>query len=154
MVAARFPVTSKLTKPVGGKPTRRGLGKTTWTNKTTVFGMVRARQRQAVRWPRCLIRTGWLLERTIARNVAPGSTISTDEWRAYGMLAHSPYTHGAVNHKAERMCAERHNHVHTNSIEGHWSQLKRAIRGTHIHVSAKHLWKYVSEFTYRRNSFP
>jgi transposase len=40
---------------------------------------------------------------------------------------------------------------HTNTIEGHWSQLKRSIRGTHIHVSPKHLWKYVSEFSYRRN---
>jgi len=41
--------------------------------------------------------------------------------------------------------------VHTNTIEGHWSQLKRSIHGTHVHVSGKHLWKYVSEFSYRRN---
>lgn len=41
------------------------------------------------------------LSRIIAGNIAPGSTISTDECRAYGMLARSPYTPGAVNHKAE-----------------------------------------------------
>lgn len=29
--------------------------------------------------------------------------------------------------------------------------MKRSIRGTHVHVSQKHLWKYVSEFSYRRN---
>jgi len=40
---------------------------------------------------------------------------------------------------------------HVNSIEGYWSQLKRGIKGTHIHVSPKHLWKYVSEFSYRYN---
>ena len=40
---------------------------------------------------------------------------------------------------------------HTNTLEGHWSLLKRAIRGTHVHISSKHAWKYVGEFTYRRN---
>jgi hypothetical protein len=28
---------------------------------------------------------------------------------------------------------------------------KRAIKGTHVHISAKHSWKYVSEFSYGRN---
>ena len=28
---------------------------------------------------------------------------------------------------------------------------KRAVRGTHVHISAKHSWKYISEFSYRRN---
>jgi len=26
-----------------------------------------------------------------------------------------------------------------------------AIKGTHVHISAKHSWKYVSEFSYRRD---
>ena len=25
------------------------------------------------------------------------------------------------------------------------------LLGTHVHISAKHLWKYVGEFAYRRN---
>jgi hypothetical protein len=29
--------------------------------------------------------------------------------------------------------------------------LKRGINGTHIHVSSKHLWKYLGEFEYRWN---
>jgi ISXO2-like transposase domain len=41
--------------------------------------------------------------------------------------------------------------IHTNTIEGYWSRLKNSIRGTHIHVSRKHLWKYVSEFSFRYN---
>jgi hypothetical protein len=41
--------------------------------------------------------------------------------------------------------------VHTNSIEGFWSQLKRSINGTFHSVSRKHLQKYVNEFSYRYN---
>jgi len=44
--------------------------------------------------------------------------------------------------------------VHTNTIEGFWSMLKRSIRGTHIHVSRKHLPKYLGEFEFRWNSRP
>jgi len=32
-----------------------------------------------------------------------------------------------------------------NSIEGFWAMLKRRIHGTHIHVSPKHLPKYLGE---------
>jgi hypothetical protein len=36
-------------------------------------------------------------------------------------------------------------------LEGFWAQLKRGINGTHIHVSAKHLPKYLGEFEFRHN---
>jgi transposase len=38
-----------------------------------------------------------------------------------------------------------------NSVEGFWSMLKRGINGTYIHVSRKHLQKYLGEFEYRWN---
>lgn len=38
-----------------------------------------------------------------------------------------------------------------NSIEGFWALLKLGIKGTHIHVSGKHLSKYLGEFEYRWN---
>ncbi len=53
-----------------------------------------------------------------------------------------------VNHDAKEYVRGIH---HTNSIEGHWSLLKRAIKGTHVHISSKHAWKYIAEFSYRRN---
>jgi transposase len=113
---------------------------------TIVFGMV---ERDGV------IRAGTIpdvkqttLEPIILTNVQRGSTISTDELRSYADLGRSPYNHGTVNHMQEQWVQGIH---HTNTIEGHWSQLKRSIRGTHVHVSGKHLWKYVSEFSYRRN---
>lgn len=38
-----------------------------------------------------------------------------------------------------------------NTLEGFWNILKRGISGTHIHVSPKHLPKYLGEFEYRWN---
>jgi hypothetical protein len=39
--------------------------------------------------------------------------------------------------------------VTTNRAEGYFSQLKRSIDGTHHHVSAKHLNRYLAEFDFR-----
>ena len=37
----------------------------------------------------------------------------------------------------------------TQRVENLWSNLKRGIRGTHIHVSKQHLQKYADEFAFR-----
>ena len=88
------------------------------------------------------------LEPIVLNNVQRGSIVSTDEGNAYADLKNAPYDHGTVNHAADEFARGIH---HVNSLEGHWARLKSSIRGTHVHVSAKHLWKYVSEFSYRRN---
>ena len=41
---------------------------------------------------------------------------------------------------------------HTNTIEGFWSHMKRMIKGTHIHVSRKHLQLYANEAAWRYNN--
>ena len=41
--------------------------------------------------------------------------------------------------------------VHTNTVEGFWSQMKRSIDGTYHSVSPKYLQTYVDEFAYRYN---
>lgn len=41
--------------------------------------------------------------------------------------------------------------VHTNTIEAFWANLKRGIKGTHIHVSKRHLQKYLWVFEFRHN---
>jgi transposase len=74
--------------------------------------------------------------------------VSTDELKSYAKLARHGYTHGAVNHGAEEWVKDIH---HTQGIEGFWSILKRSIRGTHVHVSRKHLAKYLAEFEFRWN---
>ena len=39
--------------------------------------------------------------------------------------------------------------MHTNSIEGFWSQLKRSITGTYHSVSGKYMQSYADEFAFR-----
>jgi predicted RNA-binding Zn-ribbon protein involved in translation (DUF1610 family)/transposase-like protein len=132
---------------VGGRNRKPGRGrKVAMENKTVVFGMLQ-RDGRVIAGPVPNRRKG-TLEPIIQRNVTRGSMISTDEHGAYRDLAGIGYKHGTVNHRKDEWVDGI---THTNSLEGHWGQIKRSIRGTHIHVFAKHLWKYVAEFNYRRN---
>lgn len=90
----------------------------------------------------------------IEKNVARGSILHTDEYTSYRSITLLGYRHKRVNHAAKEYVAKDGTTV--NSVEGFWSQLKRSINGTHIHVSAKHLSKYLGEFEFRHNrrAFP
>jgi len=93
-------------------------------------------------------RSGTLLP-IIRQHVKPYTEIHTDEHLAYGGLRTiNGYWHHTVNHSAGEYVSGR---VSVNGIEGFWSQLKRGISGTHIHVSPKHLPKYLGEFEFRHN---
>ena len=85
----------------------------------------------------------------ILRQVIPGTTINTDEFGGYKDLDECGFNHVRVNHKAGFYADAKGAGV--NAVEGYWAMLKRGINGTHIHVSAKHLWKYLGEFEYRWN---
>jgi len=114
-------------------------------NKTVVFGMLQRNGRLlAAPIPDV---TNYTVEGIINENIPAGTTISTDEQRSYNGLKHA-YDHGTVNHSAKEYVRGIH---HVNGLESHWSLFKRAVKGTHVHISAKHAWKYVSEFSYRRN---
>ena len=78
----------------------------------------------------------------ILLHVKPAATIGTDELQSYATLGKKGYTHGTVNHSADEYVSGIHN---VNSVEGASSIVKRSIRGTHIHVSRKHLWNYLGE---------
>jgi transposase len=84
----------------------------------------------------------------IERNVVKGTEVSTDTWAAYESLRKRGYNHHAVNHTEKEYVRDD---VHVNSLEGFWSMLKRSIQGTHVHVSRKHMPKYLAEFEYRYN---
>jgi transposase len=81
--------------------------------------------------------------------VLPGSTVNTDEFGGYKDIDQCGYNHVKVNHGAG-FYADKHG-AGVNAIEGFWAALKRGINGTHIHVSGKHLPKYLGEFEYRWN---
>ncbi len=129
---------------VGGKV--KGKGRGYRENKTTVFGMIeRGGDLMAKVVPDVKRRT---LEPIIRENVEPGSTVHTDELRSYLSLDRAGYEHETVNHGAGEYVRED---CHVNAVEGFWARLKLSIRGTHVHVSGKHLQKYVKEFEYRYN---
>lgn len=94
-------------------------------------------------------RTKGVLQALINENVLPGTTIHTDEFPAYRHVGSYCYNHVTVNHSLGEYT--KPNGAGVNSIEGFWAQLKRGINGTHIHVSGKHLPKYLGEFEYRYN---
>lgn len=77
--------------------------------------------------------------------VKDASVLITDEWLGYrGLSKEMP--HVVINHSEGEYVRGA---FHTNTIEGFWSQLKRTIKGTHIHVSKEHLQKYVDEVAFR-----
>jgi|CXWL01.1.fsa_nt_gi transposase-like protein len=88
------------------------------------------------------------LEPIIEENITSGTTISTDELKSYKHIHRLGYTHGTVQHGIEQYVNGIH---HVNGVEGFWKHLKGAITSTHVHVSSKHLQKYVNEFSFRYN---
>jgi transposase-like protein len=130
---------------VGGR--QRGKGhKSKMANKTVVFGM--AERKGKLRAGPIPDATRYTVVPIVQANVTPGSTVSTDEHHGYDPLSKLGFAHGTVQHTSGEYVKGIH---HTNTIEGHWSLFKRAVSGTHVHISAKHLWKYVAEFNYRHN---
>jgi transposase-like protein len=78
---------------------------------------------------------------------AAGIELHTDESRIYAWT-NGEYDHKHVNHSRKQYADGR---VHTNTIEGFWSQMKRSIDGTYHCVSPKYLQHYVNEFVFRYN---
>ena len=78
-----------------------------------------------------------------------GSTVVTDNFPAYRGLTNQGYTHITINHSVGEYVKEM---AHTNGIESFWSLLKRGYIGVYHFMSAKHLHRYVNEFSYRHNT--
>ncbi len=133
---------------VGGK--RRGhpgRPKASDDHKTPVFGMVERKGHVvAVTVENAAATT--LLPHIIKR-VLPASTVYTDEWAGYKRLGHNGYEHDTVKHSAGVYVS---GDVHTNTIEGFWSLVKRGLAGTHHMVSAKWLQGYLNEYAWRYNN--
>jgi transposase len=87
-------------------------------------------------------------------SVEKGSTISTDEMAGYNLLKGDGYVHGAVDHSRKEWAWTDHQtgtRFSTNSTESFWKLFKDSVNGTHIHISSKHLDRYLGEFSFRSN---
>jgi hypothetical protein len=83
-----------------------------------------------------------VLSGAIHENVEIGSTIMSDESRAYKPLR-KDFIHETVNHTRGEYVR---GNVHTNGIEAVWAVMRRGLHGVYHHASEKH-HRYVDEFT-------
>lgn len=125
----------------GYKKDARGLSK----DKTPVLGIVQRKGGVRAKVSQDGAYTEAILD-NIADNVVFGTRIVSDDNKIYKKTKRMGMFHDSVNHSKQEYVR---GDVHTNTIEGFWSQMKRSIDGTYHAVSAKHLQGYVDEFAYR-----
>jgi transposase-like protein len=86
----------------------------------------------------------------IHENINKSSALMTDESALYPKIGASFSLHGTVNHSANEYA--RAYFWHTNTVEGYFSLLKRAIFGTFHHVSEAYLHRYTAEQDFKFNT--
>lgn len=89
------------------------------------------------------------LERFVRDHCATGAIIVTDNHGGYVGLRAAGYQHIRINHSVGEYVRDM---AHTNGIESFWSLLKRGYIGIYHYMSAKHLHRYVKEFSFRHNT--
>lgn len=90
--------------------------------------------------------TSDFVKRTVADKV---DLVATDQHTAYQLMLWGPdQPHESVNHSDDEYVRGL---VHTGTIDGFWSLMKRGIMGQFHHVSKKYLPLYLNEFSFRHN---
>lgn len=129
---------------IGGKSSNRHKSKRGYQRKTPVVGVLERKGK---------IRTKVTRDVTLAsvlpllrKCVKPKSTLMTDDFGVYDYAKEAGFDHYTIKHSYQEYVR---GNIHTNSIEGFWSQMKRSINGTYHAVSSKYLQSYADEFAYR-----
>ena len=82
----------------------------------------------------------------ILQHVSKSAKVYTDQAWIYRSLEKKGYWHRTVNHSLK---VYARGSIHTQTIEGFWSQIKRGFRGVYRHVSPKYLQLYANEYAWR-----
>ena len=122
-----------------GKKLRAGRGT---VGKTAVVG-AKDRKTNKVRAKVTKNTDAKTLQKFVADTAAEGARVYTDDAAAYKGM---PFDHASVRHSVGEYVDGM---AHTNGIESFWSMLKRAHKGVYHKISAKHLQRYVDEFSGR-----
>lgn len=123
-------------------PPRRGRG----TKQQPVIGAL-ARGDKVVAQPSDKV-TGKTLKAFLGSVVdGADSVLITDEYSGYNRM-HEWVPHFTINHAV----AYAEGLIHTNTIEGFWSLVKRAIFGQHHHYSKGHAAVYIIESCFKYNN--
>ena len=136
---------------VGGRrhrkyQSRRGRPSPLDTSKTCVVGAVERKGRVVA-----LVATDSTkatLHGIAQEFILPETTVYTDEHHSYTGLDKMGYEHKRIQHTAGVYVLGQ---VHTNTIEGFWSLVKRGIGGVYHSVSRKYLQSYLDEYSFRYN---
>ena len=136
---------------IGGKGKNRHGGHFNKRGPADKFAIIGAVERGGNVVARCLDRvTSEAMQRFVGQMVSTDvSLLATDEHKGYVRLRAKGYKHGAVSHSMHRYVVGA---IHTNTIEGFWSLVKRGVVGTYHKVSKKYLPLYVAEFQVRYNN--
>lgn len=137
---------------VGGKRknrhSSRGMRGRDNDEKTPVLGMVERGGRVIAKvTPNVKAETVYPI---IEEKVLPKSIVFTDEYAIYDRLATpaNGYLHRRIKH-AEKVYVM--GDVHTQTIEGFWSLVKRGIGGVYHNVGRNYLQTYLDEYAFRYN---
>jgi transposase-like protein len=115
-------------------------------NKVPVVGMVERGGRVVARVAANVKKE--TLHGLVKQYIMPSSVIFTDDFVSYDGLQNLGYTHRRIRHSEHVYVS---GDVHTNTIEGFWSTVKRGIGGVYHNVSAKYLQTYLNEYCFRYN---
>ena len=116
-----------------------------------IFGVIQegSREDQRLFLKRVKTRSASELIPLIQAVILPGSTIISDEWRAYRGLSKLGFTHKTVNHSEAFRNEDGDN---TNLIEGIWSHLRRSlpISGVKKHLIDQYLARFTIAYNAKR----
>ena len=115
--------------------------------KTAVIG-IKERDSKKVKAVKVKDTKATTLLQIVCDNVLKGSKIYTDDAAAYKGLEQFGYSHESVKHSVGEYVKGQ---AHINGTESFWACLKRGYYGIYHKMSAKHLQKYVDEFSTRQN---
>lgn len=136
---------------IGGRLIRgsqKGRAKVNASHKTPVLGMVQRDGELRLRMFERL--TAKTLGKMLIANADGSARLITDEFPSYlGPGTAFKGGHYTVKHSANEYVR---GDVHTNTIEGVFSLIKRGVMGTWHSVTRKHLPNYLSEFEFRWNT--
>jgi transposase-like protein/molybdenum-dependent DNA-binding transcriptional regulator ModE len=119
----------------------------TYGTKTMVMGMLE--RNGELKLIPVSSNNGNAIQSTVKDNINKEAFVITDGHESYKGLDKEYTRHEVVNHSGQEYVRE--GNIHTNSIEGAFSLLKRSIIGIYHQVTPKHLDRYCDETMFRYN---
>lgn len=135
---------------IGGKDKNRHFDKKKGHHDPLKFAVIGAVERKGNVVARVLDKVNVATMQNFVRE-AVGTDVellSSDSAAGYRHLG-DEYVHGMVDHRRGEYVVGA---LHTNTIEGFWSLIKRGVMGSYHKVSRKYLPLYVAEFQFRYNN--